>query len=176
MLSFRFLGNLEPQLPSSDRSQYPRLLDFKRCLQSEYRLIPYFMTLSCNIHGLRALLAGSFFDSSVPSNLVSPWLQPVFEIIDPIIAREGSTSFAIIMSKRKPRLAALWLGAIILGMEKDILQSVPNGLFDVELHAAAWTGTIHSFINPRPHTAYATCHGEIKRSNECRLLYKGMAR
>lgn len=129
------------------------------------------MTLSCNIRGLRALLCGSFFDPAVSCNLVSPWMQPVFEIIDPIIAREEFTSLAMIMSKRQPSLAALWLGAIIFGIEKTILQSVRIGLLAVELHAAAWTGTIHSFINLRPHTSRVTKNKEISRSDECRLLY-----
>ena len=159
--------------PASELRQksIPHPLEFERCLQNEYRLLPYYMTLSCNIHGLRALLAGSFFDAGVPCNLVSPWLQPIFEIIDPIIARGDFTSFAVIMSKRQPRLVALWLGASIIGMEKTILQPVRNGLFSIELHAAAWTGTVHSFINLRPHMPRVTSHEEIDRRDECRLLF-----
>jgi hypothetical protein len=129
------------------------------------------MTLSCNIRGLRALLSGSFFDPAVSCNLVSLWMQPVFEIIDPIIAREEFTSLAIIMSRRQPTLATLWLGAIILGIEKIILRPVRNGLFAVELYAAVWTGTCHSFINLRPHTSCVTGNKEINRPDESRLLY-----
>src|ERR1700733_3980210 len=77
---------------------------------------------------MRALLYNSFFDPAVSYNLVSPWMQPVFEIIDPIIAREGFTSLTMIMSRRQPSLAALWLDAIVLGMEKTMLQPVRIGL------------------------------------------------
>ena len=146
-------------------------LRLKKCLQSEFRLLPYYMTLSSNIRGLRALLSGTFFDPTVTCNLVSPWMQPVFDIVDPIIAREEFTSLAIIMSRRQPALATLWLGAIILGMEETILRPVRNGLFAVELHAAAWTGTVHSFINLSPNTPCITRNNEIHRSDECRLLY-----
>ncbi|KAI4161740.1 MAG: hypothetical protein L6R39_000033 [Caloplaca ligustica] len=146
-------------------------LHLKKCLQSESRLLPYYMTLSSNIRGMRALLSGSFFDPTVTCNLVSPWMQPVFEIIDPIIAREEFTSLAIIMSRRQPTLATLWLGAILLGMDQTILRPVRNGLFAVELHAAAWTGTVHSFINLSPNTPCITGNNEIHRSDECRLLY-----
>lgn len=149
----------------------PASLHFERCLQSEYRLLPYYMTLSCNIRGLGALLASFVFDPSVPCNLVSPGLQPIFEILDPIIANEDSTSLAMIMSRSQPSLAALWLGAIILGLEKTILRPVRSGLFNVELHAAAWTGTIHSFINLKPNTSCVTSRKEIDRSDECRLLF-----
>ncbi len=149
----------------------PSSVHFQRSLQDESRLLPYYMTLSCNIWGLRSLLSGSFFDPAVSCNLVSPWIQPIFETVDPIIARDEYTSFTIIMSTRQPTLAALWLGAIIMGMEKTVLQSVRNGLFAVELHAAVWTGTIHSFINLIPHKTYTTDNKEISRTDECRLLY-----
>jgi hypothetical protein len=86
---------------------------------------------------MRALLYNSFFDPTVSYNLVSPWMQPVFEIINPIIAREGFTSLTMIMSRRQPSLAALWLDAIVLGMEKTTLQPVRIGLLAVKLHAAA---------------------------------------
>ena len=115
---------------------------------------------------MRALLCNSFFDPTVSYNLVSPWMQPVF-----IIAGEEFTSLAMIMSRRQPSLAALWLDAIVLGMEKTILQPVRIGLLAVKLYAAAWTGTIHSFISLRPHTSCATPNKEVSRSNECRLLY-----
>jgi hypothetical protein len=74
---------------------------------------------------MRTLL---FFDPAVSYNLVSPWMQPAFEIIDPIIAREGFTSLTMIMSRRQLGLAALWLDAIVLGMEKTMLQPVRIGL------------------------------------------------
>ena len=139
--------------------------------QRERSLLPYYMTLSCNIWGLRALLFGSFFDPDISCNLVSSWMQPIFEIIDPIIAREEVTSLAIIMSKRQPALAALWVGAIIWGMEKTILQQIRGGHFAVELHAAVWTGTVHTFINTSPINSHVTSDKDISRLDECRLLY-----
>jgi hypothetical protein len=158
-------------VPELQQKSSPSSFPLLRTLQDQSRLLPYYMTLSCNTRGLRALLCGSFFDPAVSCNLVSPWMQPVFDIIDPIIAREEFTSLAMIMSKRQPSLAALWLGAIILGMEKIILQPLRIGLLAVELHAAAWTGTIHSFINLRPNTPYVTGNKEISRADESRLLY-----
>ena len=65
--------------PASEPQQksLPSSLPFQRTLQDESRLLPYYMTLSCNIWGMRALLCGFFFDPAVSCNLVSPWMQPV---------------------------------------------------------------------------------------------------
>ncbi|KAF2457041.1 hypothetical protein BDY21DRAFT_385925 [Lineolata rhizophorae] len=142
----------------------------RRALQEEALLLPRYMTLSCNIWGLRALLSGVFFDPTVPCNLVSPWMQPAFKIIDPLIAAGESTRLATIMAKREPILAALWLGAIIIGMENTIVRPLRTGLFAVELHSAAWTGTLHSFVTLR-NTPRTLGNEVISRSDECRLLY-----
>ena len=137
----------------------------------EGRLLPYYMTLSCDCRGMQSLLCGSFFDPEVCCNLVSSWLEPIFSIIDPIIERGDFEKLAIVMGKRQPKLAPLWLGAIISGMAQIILPYVRNGLLSVELHASAWTATAHSFISLRPSTSCAVNSQEIHRSDECRLLY-----
>lgn len=140
-------------------------------IQSHYQQLPYFMTLSCNVRGLRALLSGSFFEPDIPCNLVGPYLQPVFEIIDPLIARNDLRDLATIMGRRQPTLACLWLGAIAMGLETSVFQSVRSGLFSIEPHAAAWTGTIHSFIDDVSRHTNATPRDEITRADECQLLY-----
>lgn len=85
----------------------PSSLPFQRTLQDESRLLSYYMTLSCNIWGMRALLCGSFFDPAVSCNLVSPWMQPVFEIIDSIIAREEFKSLAMVMKQEATESCSL---------------------------------------------------------------------
>ncbi|KAL8706510.1 MAG: hypothetical protein Q9201_000442 [Fulgogasparrea decipioides] len=140
-------------------------------IMAEYHLLPYYMTLSCNIWGLRAPLAASCFDPEITCNLVSPWVQSDTEITSLVIARGGWASFATMMSKRQPGLAALWLGAIMLEMEQSILQDVQYGNPVIELQAAAWTKIIHSFLQLAPCTPYETDNGEISRSDECRLLF-----
>lgn len=160
----------EPQPSHSTATQHRPLSnppDPVGCIQSHYHRLVYYMTLSCNVRGLRALLSGSFFEPDVPCNLVGPWIQPIFEIID----GQDLEGLAIIMGRRQPALAALWFGAIMLGLETSVLQSVQIGLFPVEPNAAAWTGTIQSFINVLPPRIYSTLDKEIDRADECRLLY-----
>lgn len=95
------------------------------------------MTLSCNVWGMRALLHSAFFDPEVYCNLLSPWLEPAFETIDPIIHRGDYETLAIVMGRRQPTLAALWLGAIITRMDRQIFQAVRIGLSAMDIHAAA---------------------------------------
>lgn len=137
----------------------------------EGKLLPYYMTLSCDCRGMQSLLCGSFFDPEVSCNLVSPWLEPIFSIIDPIVQRGDYGALAMIMGKRQTKLASLWLGAIISEMAQIILPYVRNGLLSVEFHASAWTSTTHSFVLARPPTPCAISNNEISRSDECRLLY-----
>jgi hypothetical protein len=129
------------------------------------------MTLSCNSWGMRPLLYSAFFDPEVYCNLVSPWLEPAFETIDPIVKRGDYETLAIVMGRRQPTLAALWLGAIITGMEGRIFQAVRTGLSAIDIHAAAWTATIHSFIGLGCSTPCNIGDVEIRRSDECRLLF-----
>jgi hypothetical protein len=39
-------------------------------IRQQGELIPFYMSLSCHVHGIRSLLVGSFFESTVPCNLV----------------------------------------------------------------------------------------------------------
>lgn len=190
-LTFPFLSNMTATLPlpklcscpipsetislassqtSIPPSTPPSRLEAEIVLE-EGRLLPYYMTLSCDCRGMQSLLCGSFFDPEVCCNLVSPWLEPIFSIIDPIVERGDYGTLAMVMGKRQPKLAPLWLGAIISGMAQIILPYVRIGLLSVELHASAWTATTHSFISLRPPTPCGVSNTEIHRSDECRLLY-----
>ncbi|KAL8647415.1 MAG: hypothetical protein Q9210_005574 [Variospora velana] len=160
------------QSPSAAKNRpSPRSIYIDGSTQSQDHQLPYLMTLSCNVRGLRALLSGSFFESGVPCNLVGPYLQPIFAIIDPLLARNDLRKLATIMGRRQPNIAYLWLGAIVMGLYSSVLRSVRSGLFSMEPHAAAWTGTVHSFINGLPQRTNNTTEDEITRADECRLLY-----
>lgn len=162
-------------LPESDTESFPPIEhsflstppDSVESIEVHYQRLVYYMTLSCNVRGLKALLSGSFFEPDVPCNLVGPWTQPIFDIID----EHNHEGLAIIIGRRQPALAALWFGAILFGLEKSILQPIRIGLFAIEPNAAAWTGTIHSFINVPPQRIYSVMDEEVLRADECRLLY-----
>ncbi|KAH8729259.1 hypothetical protein BGZ61DRAFT_491664 [Ilyonectria robusta] len=114
-----------------------------------------FLTLSCNLSGISALLSSIFFDPSA------------FAVLDSV--RPDSQALTHILVRRNPRLSFLWLGAVITGAHTNLLRRARLGISDIELHSAVWTQTLQSFIqlplsrNPRA--------GMIQRSDECRLLY-----
>jgi hypothetical protein len=139
--------------------------------QEQGELLPFYMSLSCNIRGVRSLLHGSFFEPTVSCNLVSSWFEGAFEIIDTIVRKREYSRLAVVMGKRQPKIAAVWLGAIILGMESRILSPVRAGMFAVDMLSAAWTCTVHSFIGPRQLIPSDYHNAKISRSDECRLLY-----
>jgi hypothetical protein len=139
-------------------------------IMTQSTLLPFYLTLSSNRRGMQSLLNSTFFASEVSCNLVSAWLQPVFDIIDPIMNVGDYRTLAMITTKRQPKLAGLWLGAILTGAVKRILQDLRNGMSSLELNAAAWTATTHSFITIRPSTPRGSLN-EIPRADECRLLF-----
>ncbi|KAK5445374.1 hypothetical protein LTS15_010155 [Exophiala xenobiotica] len=139
--------------------------------QQQARLLPFYMSISCNTQGIRPLLHGPFYKPSLSCNLVSAWLEGAFETIDAIIQCGEHSKFAAVMGRRQPRVAPLWLGAIILGIENQILQPVRAGMFAIDLNSAAWTNTSQSFIGPRQHIPSRSDDSNISRADECRLLY-----
>lgn len=132
------------------------------------RLLPCYMSLSTNPWGMRSLLSSTFFNPDIPCNLVSAWLNPAFAIIDPFLKENNMDRLAAILGRRQPRLTSLWLGAIIMGMAKTEIRNLKIGLSALDLHAAAWTGSVRSFMT----LGIETLHGQmIRREDECRLLF-----
>ncbi|KAG2416421.1 hypothetical protein HFD88_007636 [Aspergillus terreus] len=136
----------------------------------ETRHLDKLLTLSCNIRGLHSLLSSIFYEPSIPCNLASPWLQSAFAILDTL---DGNpVLLAHVLTARVPDISFLWLGAIIMGIHKEIFRNCRLGMIPIDLHAAAWSGTIQSFIQEPALTvtfpAGDTC---ISRADECRLLF-----
>lgn len=156
-----------PLSHSRSSSDVPQKMDN---FSEESKLLPYYMTLSCNVPGMKALLCGTFFGPQVSCNLVSSWIEPIFDVIDPLVAKSDYKTLAIVMGKRQPKLAALWTGAFISGVAKEIFRNVRIGPLATEMHCSAWTGTAHSFISSKPTPSMGT-EAEIPRSDESRLLY-----
>lgn len=124
-----------------------------------------FLTLSCNTRGIHSLLSSVFYEPGVACNVVSPWLQSMFTVLNSV---KDNHTLAHMLMGRVPHLAFFWLGGAILGMHKDVLRDGQFGLIPTEPHAAAWSGTVQSFMQEPIHPA---ANESIRRSDECRLLY-----
>lgn len=74
------------------------------------------------------------------------------------------------MIRRDPDIGFLWLGSFITGGNDKALREGRAGWWNIDLGAAAWTGTLMSFIQ-MPVPQFATDTRSISRADECRLLY-----
>ncbi|KAL4889385.1 hypothetical protein BDV59DRAFT_195789 [Aspergillus ambiguus] len=158
----RLYGQCSRGLPSclSERSSN---------LVKEYsKFLSRYTMLSCNVWGMRSLLLSTFFNGDIECNLVSAWLNPIFAITNPLVQSEKSLTLAKVLGYRKPKLASLWLAAILMGVANPILRNIRIGLTATEFNAAAWTGTHQSFITAEP----GGNDGQmISREDEGRLLF-----
>ncbi|KAI5864548.1 hypothetical protein GGS23DRAFT_604176 [Durotheca rogersii] len=126
------------------------------------------LTMSCHISGIRPMLLSVFYEARIECNVVSPWLQGALAVIDSL-AGENPTVLARMFMDRVPEVGFLWLGSTILGVQKTFLNNVKYGELPVNLHSAAWSGTIQSFIQ-QPVSNPLVTNGYVSRADECRLL------
>jgi len=131
--------------------------------------IPYYMSIGSNPRGVVALLSAPFFNASIACNFVSAWLDPTFQILDPLLRKNECQTFLNVLSMREPCLASIWLGALIIGFEPHIIRTARLGTPIVDLVAAAWTGINLSFITAEPIQRGAS--NSVRREDECRLLF-----
>ncbi|EEU47533.1 uncharacterized protein NECHADRAFT_35839 [Fusarium vanettenii 77-13-4] len=110
------------------------------------------LTLSCNAHGVKSILGSIFYEPGILCNASGPWLQGTLAVLQSRKAGDLDI-LARMFSLRSPHLSFLWLGAIIAGLHRGFLKSLGGllGLNRIDLHEAAWTGTVLSFVqNPVP--------------------------
>ncbi|KAF5965914.1 immunoglobulin variable region used by the itc63b heavy chain [Fusarium coicis] len=105
------------------------------------------LTLSCNPHGVKSILGSIFYEPSVLCNNCGPWLQGTATVLQSGLI-QNLDILTRMFSLRSPHLSFLWLGAIIAGLHRGFLKG-PGGLLGlnrIDIHEAAWTGTLISFI------------------------------
>ncbi|EXJ82315.1 hypothetical protein A1O3_06128 [Capronia epimyces CBS 606.96] len=164
-------GRLSLPMPCLEHHPKQASSASKFSIQEQAQLLPFYMSLSLNPLGMRALMVGPFYEASVTCNLVDPWIAGALETIDSIIQSGDYPKLVTVMIIRQPKIAPIWLGAVILGIETRILSPVRAGMFAVDMLSAAWSLTSHSFIGPKQQIpSHSDCQ-RISRAYECRLLY-----
>ncbi|EKJ76091.1 hypothetical protein FPSE_03723 [Fusarium pseudograminearum CS3096] len=154
----------------SQQTQSPRpsLLD-KHCLHQLDRLL----NLSVNARGLKAVMGSIFYESGIPANACGAWLQGTAAVLQSK-GTKNINHLSRMFFNRSPHISFLWLGGIITGAYKDFLRNTYSllGLNRIELHAAAWTGTLLSFIQEPVHPIQTQNDTSfISRADECRLMF-----
>ena len=126
------------------------------------------ITLSCSPEAINSLLCSSFFEASIPCNLLGAHLSGASSILQPL--RDDPKTLWRLMAKCSPNLYSLWVAAIWTGQSQKIIKTVLGGLPPINLLIAFWTGTIQSFIQItyRVETEHPDC---IPRAHEFALAY-----
>jgi hypothetical protein len=127
------------------------------------------LALSCNAVGTKALLNSIFFEPGVEYNICGAWLQGTFAFLDSDIIQDQNSLLRDLM-QRDPSLGFLWMGAFIIGAQARALQKARLGWWKIDLNAAAWTGTLISFIQ-QPVSPLLQETQDILRADKCRLMY-----
>jgi len=145
--------NLDSTLPCP-RTRNSGFLSVKLCsedLDQLFNDLPYYITLSCGGDVINSSLCGVFWNPLVSSNLVSPWLQPLWDLNEMSGIQDASGQYAeviaLICARRAPNIAFLSIGAAISGLTSKILGQVSTGQPPLEPHAYAWTGVPQSFMD-----------------------------
>ncbi|GBF60559.1 hypothetical protein TMEN_3006 [Trichophyton mentagrophytes] len=111
-------------------------------LEELIRRMPHFMTISAACDVLRSLLCSVFFEPSVPCNLCSEWLEPIFRILDSVSLRHATTMCMF----RNTSIEGWWLGSAITGLYRLILKEARRGIPHVNLQSWWWMQAPQSFI------------------------------
>ncbi|KAH6892193.1 hypothetical protein B0T10DRAFT_537309 [Thelonectria olida] len=157
--------DFKPLYSTRERSRVER----EPCCVSKPEYLDRLLTLSCSTGGVRSLLEGVFFEPDIECNKAGAWIQGGFDVVNPLVDREPWVLGRMLM-ERLPESAPLWFGATILGLQKGLLAEIGCGSPRVNLSAAAWTGTVQSFIQ-QPRSELAQDAKNISRADESRLLY-----
>ncbi|KAE8142645.1 hypothetical protein BDV38DRAFT_267840 [Aspergillus pseudotamarii] len=156
-LCIPFVWTKSTSLPApkmSATSKYSLDLPYSPSIHTyeHYGLLPRYMMLSCDVWGIRSLLHIVFFNPDIECNSVAAWMSAAFAVLDPVTQAGNIVKLLKILATRLPKLAPLWLGAMLVD----------------NLHTAAWTGTVGPFITLRPGVSDDKV---IRREDECRLLH-----
>lgn len=129
------------------------------------------LTLSANARGMKSVLGSIFYEPNIPANACGAWLQGTMAVLQ----SKGTKRLHVLARMffdRNPHISYLWLGGIITGVYKSFLQSTSHLLHfnTIDLHEAAWTGTLLSFIQ-EPVSPVHHDSSSISRADECRLMF-----
>lgn len=138
--------------------------------------LPCYITLSCAVEVIMSSLCGIFWNPDVSCNLVSPWLQPVWDLrvmkeVQSVSGRYAEV-VALICAGRAPSLAFLSIATSISGLTFKILDQVSSGQPPLDKHAYAWTGVPQSFMDVEGEGGYYKMRSSkayIRRSDCWRL-------
>jgi hypothetical protein len=140
-----------------------------------YTRLPNFITLSTCTELLNSVLCSLFWHAEITSNVVSAWLQPLFDLeemngIKGVPGRYMEV-VALLCSRNTPKMTGLSVGAAISGLLSTVLNQVREVRSPLERHAYAWTGVPQSFmeVGDGPYVFSKETQSYIRRADCWRL-------
>jgi len=162
------------QLPVPNLLKARRIQSEKPAFGEERHDLPYYLTLSCTASMLGSVIWGVFWEPDVDCNLVSPWFSPILEVLTPITEAGDHEMLLKVLALHRPKLAPLWLGAILTGFTTFIipfLRSLNAPYARPDPIASVWTGSSQSFMDLQGSGPYAQDDDEMQRADRWRLLH-----
>ncbi|KAF5027347.1 hypothetical protein F66182_548 [Fusarium sp. NRRL 66182] len=146
------LKQAEIELPKSSITTCCKSVKSQTQLPTEFGLIDYYMTLSTCPWVLGPSLWSAFWAPHVPCHRVGVWVQPIIDILDPVIQSNKMELFAKILSFSP--MAPLWTGLALCGYTVAIRCILPSldklrdyPWFRPSIDAAVWTAVSQSFMD-----------------------------
>lgn len=147
-------------------------------VDKELRLLSYYMVLSSNPAFVASALWSVFWEPEVDCNLVTPWFDPIIDVLQPLIENEDLETVGHILALRRPGVAPLWYGLLACGTTETVLAIVPylktlNTRVPTKLmpEVAVWTDSPQSFMDLTGSGHYLQ-ENQISRADTWRLRYE----
>ncbi|EZF75813.1 hypothetical protein H105_02761 [Trichophyton soudanense CBS 452.61] len=136
-------------------------------LEELNRRMLHLMTISSACTVILSLLCSVFFEPSVPCNLCSEWLEPIFSILDSVNLRHATAMCMF----QNTSVGGWWLGSAITGLDRFVLEKARSGVPHVNLQSWWWTQIPQSFICSPCSGPIGSGETLITREKEAFLLF-----
>ncbi|KAM0524617.1 hypothetical protein ACHAPE_000715 [Trichoderma viride] len=144
----------------------------------EFRQLSYYMVLSSNPAFTASALWSVFWEPEVDCNLVTPWFDPIIDVLQPLIEKEDLETVGHILALRRPNVAPLWYGLLACGTTETVSAIVPylktlNTRVPARLipEVAVWTDSPQSFMDMPGDGPYLQ-GDQVSRADAWRLRYE----
>ncbi|GFP53292.1 hypothetical protein TASIC1_0002047600 [Trichoderma asperellum] len=103
----------------------PSTVSLASVIDKEFHNLSYYMALSSNPTFVASALWSVFWEPEVDCNLVTPWFDPIIDVLQPLIEDENLEMVGHILALRRPGVAPLWYGLLACGTTETVLAIVP---------------------------------------------------
>jgi hypothetical protein len=126
------------------------------------------LTMGCTLDAVDSLLCSAFFDPALPCNTVGAQWMGIRSALE--LDQHNYSYLITAIKRRRPDLAALWLGVISTGQTRRIINSAIKPLPPINLVVGIWTGVVQSFLQVQYDT-FISPNETISRASEFSTAY-----